>query len=167
MTSTGNENDYLYLVTVELVKVNLKYTSFCLEKVNNMSKSSQQTTLSDNILKTSTKSQTDISSRSYSAVMNRGRLPLSSSEPERSIRSCKRSEHYSLVDLFQYVFYFPLFFCAPVVTYNTFHTQVIIKGVLVYTTCIVASRTKGGDYFFQGHVLWKGGGGGGQWQLSL
>ncbi|XP_041354608.1 protein-cysteine N-palmitoyltransferase HHAT-like [Gigantopelta aegis] len=126
MTSNENKEENLYLITLELVKVNLKCTSFCLEKVNNQlsNSSNQNASFGYNKCKKHTTNHTDISSRSHSSAMNGGQLPPTSSELNKSFQSDKPSDHYGLLDLFQYMFYFSLLFCAPFVTYNIFNSQI-------------------------------------------
>ena len=86
-----------YLMVYTLALIHLRYTSFCLEKClhNNQGQNS--------------------------ADEGQGEIPPPGSEAEgRGTAVCGEG----FLDLLFYVFYLPLFFTGPLMTFNSFQTQV-------------------------------------------
>ncbi|VDI61392.1 Hypothetical predicted protein [Mytilus galloprovincialis] len=97
-----NPEDYdgksYYILMFTLALTHLRYTSFCLEHVEHVTGTSslQQDTDTDKLYM----------------------------EIETEIKDKQTDEmKFSLMDAFVYIFYFPLFFCGPIITYDEFSKQ--------------------------------------------
>ncbi|XP_052058202.1 protein-cysteine N-palmitoyltransferase HHAT-like [Mytilus californianus] len=87
-----------YMLMFTLALTHLRYTSFCLEHVECMTCTSSP--------------QQDIDT---------DKLYM---EIKKEIKDTQTDEmKFSLVDAFVYIFYFPLFFCGPIITYEGFSKQ--------------------------------------------
>lgn len=87
-----------YMLMFTLALTHLRYTSFCLEYV-------------EHVTGTSSPQQDTDTDKLYMEI-------------KKEIEDTQTDEmKFSLVDAFVYIFYFPLFFCGPIITYDEFSKQ--------------------------------------------
>lgn len=100
------EGKSYYIVMFTLALVHLRYTSFCLERVEHLTEMKKHDSVSD---------PHEDNKDTDKLYMEREKEKI-----EKDVDTMK----FSLIDAFVYIFYFPLFFSGPIMTYNEFLNQV-------------------------------------------
>ncbi|KAK3092724.1 hypothetical protein FSP39_006548, partial [Pinctada imbricata] len=131
------EDRDFYLLAYTIAFMQLRYTSFCLEKVNN-SKLEQIKEKEEQKRKFDEKGRCDVIQPSVDGssgridhdqlYMEKPHCDTAFSEErktQKDNRKCSKTLcQYSFQDLVFYVFYLPLFFTGPVMTFNIFQKQI-------------------------------------------
>lgn len=98
------EGKSYYILMFTLALVHLRYTSFCLERVQYFKNS------------TESKDRNLDSNQQPDMYMERRKEEVNTQEELEYMR-------FSFLDAFTYIFYFPLFFTGPIITYDEFSKQ--------------------------------------------
>ena len=102
------EGKSYYIVMFTLALVHLRYTSFCLERVEHLTDTKKDDTVSD----------------PHEDIKETDKLYMEREKDKDNIVEDVDTMKFSLIDAFVYIFYFPLFFTGPIMTYNEFLKQV-------------------------------------------
>ncbi|CAC5364454.1 unnamed protein product [Mytilus coruscus] len=106
LTPEDSRRNSYYTLMFTLSLTHLRYTSFCLERVEYA-----DTIKKDKMCKASLQQSTNTEE-------NAGASPTYDKEMKQ-----KEEIHFSLMDAFSYFLYYPLFFCEPIITYDDFSRQ--------------------------------------------
>lgn len=101
------EGKSYYIVMFTLALVHLRYTSFCLERVEHLSEVKKDDSVSD----------------PHEDIKETDKLYMEREKEKDKLEKDVDTMKFSLIDAFVYIFYFPLFFTGPVMTYNEFLKQ--------------------------------------------
>ncbi|XP_063403798.1 protein-cysteine N-palmitoyltransferase HHAT-like isoform X2 [Mytilus trossulus] len=108
LTPEDSRRNSYYALMATLSLTHLRYTSFCLERVE-FSSSIKQYVVCKAPLQQSAKTK-----------QNESACPTRKTDEEMKQ---KEEVHFSLLDAFSYCFYYPLFFTGPIITYDDFSKQ--------------------------------------------
>ncbi|XP_076077671.1 protein-cysteine N-palmitoyltransferase HHAT-like isoform X1 [Mytilus galloprovincialis] len=108
LTPEDSRRNSYYALMATLSLTHLRYTSFCLERVEYAASIKQYVFCKAPLQQSAT------TKLSESACPTR--------KPDEEMKQ-KEEIHFSLLDAFSYCFYYPLFFTGPIITYDDFSKQ--------------------------------------------